>query len=87
MGSDIRIIILQRGWVMVGRFSQEGSQCRLDPAAVIRQWGSSKGLGEIAAGGPTAKTVLDKCPPITFHVLTTIAMMDCAEEKWASHLS
>lgn len=86
MGQEFRIVILQRGWVVVGRFSQEGEHCRLDPAAIIRRWGTTKGLGEIAAGGPTSKTILDKCPPLTFHELTSIAMMDCEEEKWVAHL-
>ncbi len=82
----IRIVILQRGWVMVGYFSQKGANCRLDNAAVIRIWGTTKGLGEIATGGPTTKTVLDRCPPVNFHELTVIATIDCAEEKWAKIL-
>ncbi len=86
MGSEIRIVILQRGWVMVGRFTQEGSNCRLDPAAILRRWGTTKGLGEIAAGGPTPKTILDKCPPVSFHELTVIATIDCAAAKWTMHL-
>ena len=43
----IRIVILQRGWVAVGYFSQEGSQCKLERAAMIRNWGTSKGLGHL----------------------------------------
>ena len=78
----VKIVILQRGWVMVGRFSQYGSKCRLDNAAVIRKWGTTKGLGEIADGGPTKDTVLDKCPPVEFHELTVIAMVQCRAEKW-----
>ncbi len=47
---------------------------------------TTKGLGEIAAGGPTLKTVLDKCPPVSFHELTAIATIDCEAGKWTSHL-
>jgi len=83
---DIRIVILQRGWVMVGRFSQEGPNCRLEDAAVIRVWGTSKGLGEIAAKGPTSKTVLDKTPSVNFHELTVIATIDCVEALWVKVL-
>ena len=78
----IKIVILQRGWVMVGKFSQEGSKCRLDNAAIIRKWGTTKGLGEIAAGGPTPQTVLDRTPPVEFHELTIIATIQCRGEKW-----
>ena len=79
---SIKIVILQRGWVMVGRYSQDGSKCRLDNAAVIRKWGTTKGLGEIADGGPTKNTVLDKIPPVEFHELTVIATIQCRAEKW-----
>lgn len=83
----IKIVVLQRGWVAVGEFSQAGDICRLEPAAIVRRWGTpNKGLGEIAANGPTSATVLDKCPRLSFHVLTAVLMMDCAEEKWASSL-
>ena len=78
----IKIVILQRGWVMVGKFSQVNSQCRLDHAAVIRRWGTTKGLGEIADGGPTKNTVLDKTPPVEFHEMTVIATIQCRAEKW-----
>jgi hypothetical protein len=82
----IRIVILQRGWVAVGYYSQEGSQCELNRASIIRVWGTTKGLGEIAYSGPTSKTVLDPCPPIKFHEMTVIATLDCAEAKWETKL-
>ena len=78
----VKIVILQRGWVMVGVFSQNGPNCRLDQASVIRKWGTTKGLGEIADGGPTKNTVLDKCPTVEFHELTIIATIQCRAEKW-----
>ena len=83
---EIRIVILQRGWVMVGRYSQDGDNCKLSNAANIRQWGTTKGLGEIAVNGPTSKTVLDKCPDVRFHALTVIASIDCVEGVWSSKL-
>ena len=43
---DIKIVILQRGWVMIGRFEKNGSECKLHDASVIRNWGTTKGLGE-----------------------------------------
>jgi hypothetical protein len=85
--SDIRIVILQRGWIMVGFFSQDGANCLLEKASVIRVWGTTKGLGEIAIGGPTNTTKLDPCPPVRFHELTVIATLDCRRDKWEKHLS
>ena len=83
---DIRIVILQRGWVAVGYLSQDGVKCRLDRAAIVRKWGTTEGLPEIARKGPTINTILDKSPAIHFHELTIIASIECVEEKWASVL-
>jgi hypothetical protein len=80
--NEIRIVILQRGWVAVGRYSKNGSECKLENAKIIRIWGTTKGLGEIAIGGPTSKTVLDPTPTIRFHELTVINTIDCVGEKW-----
>ena len=83
-----RIVVLQRGWVAVGKFSQEGSDCQLDNAAIIRIWGTSKGLPEIVDGPINGKTVLDKSPrPIRFHELTAVLSLDASEEGWKKHLS
>jgi hypothetical protein len=82
----VKIVILQRGFVMVGEFSKEGSDCKLEKAAMIRRWGTTKGLGEIAESGPTPKTVLDPCGVVNFHELTVIASIDCKESAWASKL-
>lgn len=82
----VKIVILQRGWVVVGRWAQRGSACKLDDAAIIRRWGTTKGLGEIAKNGPTSDTVLDTTPRITYHELTAVATIDCEESAWASKL-
>lgn len=84
--SPVKITILQRGWVMVGRFEREGSDCTLTDAAVIRAWGTTRGLGEIAQNGPTGKTILDKCGTVHFDYLTVVALMDCEESKWTGKL-
>ncbi len=82
----VKIVILQRGWVAVGKYFQTGQDCRLENAAIIRVWGTTKGLPEIALGGPTSKTILDKSPTIRFHELTAVATLDCEESKWQSAL-
>jgi hypothetical protein len=83
---DIKIVILQRGWIMVGRFEREGNDCKLHNASVIRSWGTTKGLGELALG-ITISTKLDKCNGLVqFDYLTVVAMVDCKEDKWADVL-
>lgn len=79
----MKIVVLQRGWVLVGRYSENGERCALDNASVIRAWGTTRGLGEIAEAGPTSSTKLDPCGHVDFHVLTTVLILNCREEKWA----
>lgn len=84
---DIRIVILQRGWTMVGRFERNGSECKLRQASVIRAWGTTKGLGQIAKSGPTKDTVLDKTHGIVeFDYLTVVATIACEESEWKNAL-
>jgi hypothetical protein len=84
---DTKIVVLQRGWVMVGRLERDGSECKLHNAAVIRTWGTSKGLGELAMNGPQSGTKLDKCGGLVeFDYLTVVAAISCDESKWKSAL-
>ena len=84
---DLKIVILQRGWVMVGRLERTGNDCKLNGASVIRKWGTTRGLGEIATGGPTSKTVLDPCGGLVeFDWLTVVACIGCQESPWAASL-
>jgi len=82
---DIRIVILQRGWVMVGKYSQDGPRCSLGSAYVIRVWGTKNGIGELALNGPTDGTKLDSTNGrVDFHELTVIATIQCNSKKWES---
>ena len=82
----VRIVILQRGWVMVGRFSADGDALMLTSASVVHHWGTTKGLGQIVAAGPTKDTILHAAGTVRFHALTVVAMLDCEGEAWAPHL-
>lgn len=76
------IVILQRGWVVVGNLFKTGPRYTLEDGAVIRTWGTTRGLGEIASNGPTEKTILDPIPTTTFHELTMVACMACNKRLW-----
>jgi hypothetical protein len=79
----IRIAVLQRGWVVVGRVAEESDkELRFESASVIRRWGTTKGLGEIAINGPTSETILDACGSVRAHPLAVVMQIDCQEEKW-----
>lgn len=80
---DIKIVILQRGWNMIGRFERNGNDCKLHNASVIRSWGTTRGLGELAQNGPTSNTKLDPCNGLVeFDYLTVVATICASEEKW-----
>jgi hypothetical protein len=83
----IKIVILQRGWVMIGRFERNGSDCKLHDASVIRNWGTTKGLGELAIEGKKKDTKLDKCGGVVeFDYLTVIAAISVDESKWQNEI-
>jgi hypothetical protein len=83
--SPVRIVVLQRGWVCVGRWGQDGSQCWLNDAHVIERWGTTKGIGELVTG-PTAKTVLRHAGHVRFHELAIVLTVSCKEAAWTDKL-
>lgn len=82
LDNTVKIVILQRGWVVIGRYFKDGEYGRIENGYVIRAWGTVRGLGQIAEDGPTSCTKLDKTKTIRFHELTTIATIDCTESNW-----
>lgn len=87
LGSKVKIVVLQRGWVVVGEYTHNATEATLENAAVIRTWGTTKGLGELALDGPTSSTKLDKAGTIRFERLTSVLVIDVAEDsKWLSKL-
>jgi len=79
---DIKIVVLQRGWVYIGRFERIGNDCKLHNASCIRVWGTTKGLPELV-NGLTKDTVLDKCEGIVeFDYLTVVFTITVNQSKW-----
>lgn len=87
--ASIRILVLQRGWIIVGNVHDdpESDELTITKSAAIRLWGTTKGLGEIALNGPTSKTVLDPAGTCRVHRLAVVLSIDCEESKWATKLS
>ncbi len=79
---SIKIVVLQRAWVYIGRFERNGNDCKLHNAYCIRRWGTTKGLGELV-NGKTKDTVLDKCEGVVeFDYLTIVHTISVNENKW-----
>ena len=82
---DIKIVVLQRGWIYIGRLERNGNDCKLHNAWNIRSWGTTKGLPELV-NGATTSTKLDKCEGIVeFDWLTTIHTITVNSSAWKSH--
>lgn len=81
-GAETRIVVLHRGWIVVGNYSCDGDEVVVRRASVIRKWGATKGLGEIASGGPTEKTATDPCGTVRVHKLGVVFTLDCNQDKW-----
>ena len=82
----IQIVVLDRGFVYVGRCHMEGQTLIITSAVNIRRWGTTKGLGELVSG-PTAKTELDAVGTVRAPERAIIHMIDVREDAWASKLA
>jgi len=85
--TSLHIVVLQRGWVVMGSLCRGGllpeGYCKIRDAKVIRRWGTTRGLGQIALEGPTENTILDPCPDITFNEANaSIFIMEVDANKW-----
>jgi hypothetical protein len=82
ISDEIRIVVLQRGWIFIGKYYQSGSQCELRNAYCIRRWGTERGLGELAEEGKKESTLLDKTGNVKFHELTVVCSILCNKSQW-----
>ena len=77
-----QIVILDRGFVYVGDVEVSGDWLVITNASNVRRWGTKKGLGELASGGPTASTQLDPTPTLRAPLRAVIGMIQCEAAKW-----
>lgn len=76
-----QIVVLQRGWVVVGAVTRCGDELVIEQASVIRYWGTTRGLGELR-DGPTSKTKLDPAGTVRAHALAVVLTIDVDASKW-----
>jgi hypothetical protein len=79
--SEVQIVVLQRGWVVIGEYVTNGEHCLLTKGFVIRRWGTSTGLGELRQG-PTAKSTLDPIQNVQWHILAQIFTQKPNQKIW-----
>ena len=78
-----RIVILQRGWIVVGEVYQSGNYIRIENGSVVRRWGTTKGIGELAESGPLENTKLDPVATVHVHELGVVASVECNSRSWS----
>ena len=83
MESEMRIAVLDRGWVYVGACRVESDTLIISGAKNIRRWGTTGGLGELAAKGPQPETKLDDYGTVRAPVRSVIHLIDCDPAAWA----
>lgn len=85
--SEIQIVKMPYANDVVGRVVEHDGFIEIFDANVIRRWGTTNGLGEIAVNGPTQKTILDSCPRVKVEKTAIIYTVDCVEDKWNAVIS
>jgi len=79
---DPVIVVLQRGHVAVGKWHQSGDYCWLTGASIVRRWGTTDGLGQLAKEGKQPETILDKSEQgIRFHILSVVCTFPCKDNS------
>lgn len=79
---DVKIVVLDRGFVYVGRVSIDGDFLIIANAKNIRFWGTTKGLGELV-NGPLKDTKLDPVGTVRAPMRALISLIDVVESKWS----
>lgn len=77
------IVVIEGRWNIVGQVTEaEDGSLVITKAYVIRYWGTTEGLGELAAGGPTLKTKLDAAGTVRVPIQSVILTLDTKAELW-----
>lgn len=75
-----QIVIADRGWVWVGKTRRQGDDLVIENARTVRFWGTKRGLGELAEGGPTKDTKLDPVGTMLVPIRAIIGIIACKTE-------
>ena len=86
--TGIRILVLDRGFVLVGKIQPHPDLAfhwLVSPCRTVRRWGTSKGLAELV-DGPKRETILDQVCTEEIPWRAVLKMMLVEEDKWLQHL-
>ena len=78
---DIKIAVLDRGFVYVGHTELSADWLTITRAQNVRVWGTSKGLGELRSG-PLPNTKFDNVGTVKVPVRALISLIDVEQKAW-----
>ena len=81
VSGDVQIVVLDRGFVYVGRVTIEGDFVVIQQAKNIRVWGTTKGLGELV-NGPTSQTKVDTVGTVKAPLRALISLIYTKDGAW-----
>ncbi len=80
--ADPQIVVLDRGFVYAGRVEITDGVVTITNAKCVRRWGTSNGLGELAAEGPKPNTRLDEAGTVVAPMAALIHLIACNAGAW-----
>ena len=80
---DIKIVVLDKGFVYVGTVEVTDDFIIITNAKNVRQWGTTKGLGELVSG-PLSGTKLDQTGTVRVAARALISLIDVDQTAWKS---
>lgn len=80
----LALVVADRGFVWVGETVTDADWVHITAARVVRRWGTSEGLNELAVKGPLPNTRLDAPSDLKVSRKALIAIIPCEAEKWAA---
>lgn len=78
---DIKIVVLERGFVYIGRYSESGDVATIHDARCIVRWGTSKHLGELV-NGPLPGTRLGAPCTIKARLGQIVHTVEVNQNEW-----
>lgn len=78
----LNILCLHGRWNLVALVIDAGEEIHISHPSVIREWGTSDGLGQLADDGPQEGTKFDPEPDQVVDRIQIIRVIPCNREVW-----
>lgn len=79
----LSLVVADRSHVWVGRAVDCSDYTEITDARIVRRWGTTRGLNQLANEGPTGDTELDAPATVKVARRAVIAIIPCEAAAWA----